>query len=154
MSGHPAFVTPLFDGLAAPGYPNPAFQYSQRDPRTFHGEVEDAFVSARAMDASQIADVMIRGLAEVPAPAFAWMPQGTLSGNGQWVEGRRGKALRLDGHHGCFTTDRPAVVEGTEFSIGCWVKPETTSVDMGQHPLEPQEPPRWIVPRRVDRAKR
>ena len=154
MSGHPAFVTPLYDGLAGPGYPNPSFQYAQRDPRTFQGEVEDAFVSSRALDAAQIAASWPAELAEVPAPAFVWTPPGTLSGNGHWVEGRRGKALRLDGHHGCFTTDRPAAVEGTEFTIGCWVKPEDHSIDLGQHPLQPHEPPRRIVPRRVDRAKR
>ncbi|MBI3921962.1 MAG: hypothetical protein HY318_11145 [Armatimonadetes bacterium] len=27
LSGHPAFVTPLYDGLVGPGYPNPSFQY-------------------------------------------------------------------------------------------------------------------------------
>jgi len=52
--------------------------------------------------------------------------QGNVVGNPEWIEGKFGTALRFDGSADSAVLDRPVVVDGTDFAIGCWVKPGTS----------------------------
>lgn len=142
MSGHPAFAVPLYDGLVTAGYPNPHFQYALGEPRNFAGAVSDAFIVGRALSPEVIGRLMTQGLAALPDALGAWPLDGAagetardVSGHGRDghfvgeprpVAGVRGTALELDGEDDSIETDAAVAVTGTDFTIGCWVKPAAT----------------------------
>jgi len=67
------------------------------------------------------------GAGSVVADALGKHPKGTLSGAPQWVTGKFGKAVRLDGPNDLVTIERPKVVQVVgapppSFSISVWIK--------------------------------
>jgi len=142
MSGHPAFAVPLYDGLVGPGYPNPLFRYSLPEPRPFAGSVTQVFIAPRALTADEIAAVRRDGVRSLP-DALAAYPcdegqgdrihdasgrgtDGVLVDGVTWGEGPTGPALRLDGTGHGVRMERPVPLDGTDFTIGLWVKPAAT----------------------------
>jgi len=135
MSGHPAFAVPLYDGLVGPGYPNPSFQYHVPDPRPFRGVVDDVFVVGRALEPEEVRRAMDQGVAALPDALGAWAfnegsgvavggsPGGTVQGEAQWVTGKHGSALQLDGGAHAVMA-QPVAVAGADFTLGLWVRPE------------------------------
>jgi len=107
MSGHPIFAVPLYDGVCRADYPNPSFPCDVPEPRPFRGEVRDVFVAGRALDQAEVGRVMQEGVSAVPEALSAWP---------------LGKGLALPSAEAP-TTDAPIPLDGTEFTLGCWVKP-------------------------------
>jgi hypothetical protein len=106
MSGHPIFAVPLYDGVTPAGYPNPSFRYQVAEPRRFCGEVREVFISDRALDETTIRRVMRSGVGAAPSARVAWPLGGGLSlPSGEAPETQEAVAL------------------GSEFTLGCWVKP-------------------------------
>lgn len=142
LSGHAAFAVPLYDGLVGPGYPNPAFQYSMPERRHFNGAVDEVFVCDRALSAEELQAVIEQGVGALDEPLGAWALEegtgdrvedasgagndGALSGGAQWVKGRTGPAIELDGEEGQVTMDSPLAIGTREFTLGCWVRPGAT----------------------------
>ena len=140
MSGHPAFVNPLYEALdVGVGYPNPDFEVGQGEPRNFQGTVDEAFVCSRALREAEIRTLMHEGLAGLKEPLAAWgfdedddavakdvspaENHGRLMNGAKKVEGKSGKAVLLDGFDDYVIMDAKVRVDATDFSIGCWVKP-------------------------------
>ncbi len=139
MSGHPAFVNPLYEALdVGIGYPNPDFETGVGEPRNFAGLIDEPFLMPRAMSAAEIADVSRDGIAKLKGAVAAWTFDGSgptvtdLSGNGRHGQlangarrapGVRGQALELDGKAGCVIVPPGVGTDTRDFTIGCWVRP-------------------------------
>ncbi|MHB1457637.1 MAG: LamG domain-containing protein [Armatimonadota bacterium] len=138
MSGHPAFVNPLYEALdVGIGYPNPDFEVGNGEPRNFKGMVEDPFVCARALSAEEIQTTMKNGISSITDPLAAWQfddkgardltstgNNGSLMNGAQTAKGRSGNAVLLDGVDDYVMMDTEVVVTSADFSMGCWVKPD------------------------------
>jgi hypothetical protein len=140
MSGHPAFVNPLYEALdVGLGYPNPDFEIGTGEPRNFAGAVHEPFVCNRALPPDELRRVMADGLQALEASLGAWTYRGDAgvledgSGNGLHGEVRNGAAVTAGPHGDALVLDGqddyvaiPSVpgLETVDFTFGCWVKPE------------------------------
>ncbi|MHB1002183.1 MAG: LamG domain-containing protein [Armatimonadota bacterium] len=129
MSGHPAFVNPLYEALdVGIGYPNPDFEIGTGEPRNFNGEVDDIFVCKRALSDDDIKSVMNNGVGTLSDPLVIWDFDDELDNvdyvNGAHrIKGRNGGVLALDGKDDYMISDSPVSIDTVDFSMGCWVKP-------------------------------
>lgn len=143
LSGHPIFAVPLYDGLVGPGYPNPSFQYTVAEHRAFNGDVAEVFLVDRALSEAEVGRVMLEGVRSLPGSVAAWPLDegrgrlvgdttgsigGSLVGGATWTDGPRGPAVALDGTDGCVRMERPVSPTGTDFTLGCWVRPGSVQV--------------------------
>lgn len=137
LSGHPMFAVPLYDGLVGPGYPNPPFQYTVPEHRAFNGDVAEVFLADRALSEAEVGRVMLEGVRSLSGALAVWPLDegrgmrvadpagglgGTLTEGATWTTGPRGAAVALEGG-GCVRMDRTVAPSGTDFTLGCWVRP-------------------------------
>ena len=140
MSGHPAFVNPLYEALdVGEGYPNADFQVGLGEARNFAGQVDDVFLCDRALSEDELAAAMTSSLAPLPDLLAAWDFETTqdqavsdlsgaghnarLLGSAQLALGRGGQVLSLDGESASVLVEESLPPTGADFSFGCWVRP-------------------------------
>lgn len=140
MSGHPAFVNPLYEALdVGIGYPNPDFEVGVGEPRNFSGLLDEPFICSRAMSETEVREVAQDGIGALREALGAWDFDGSgptvkdVSGRGRdgqlangarRAPGRRGQAVELDGKSASVIVSSGVSIDTRDFTLGCWVKPD------------------------------